>query len=141
MKTSAAAREAVVFSDGASSGNPGPAGIGVVLLLDGRKVAFSESIGTATNNVAEYRALIRGLEAAAEYGAETVKVCLDSELIVKQLNGLYRVKNAGLIPLYRKACSLLSKFRKYDISHVRREENSEADSLAKKAVQGSRRAV
>jgi len=131
-------REAIIFSDGASSGNPGPAGIGVVVVIGGDKVVISEPIGDATNNVAEYRAVLRGLETAVEHNAERVKVCLDSELIVRQLNGLYRVKNRGLIPLYRRVRDILGKFESYSVIHIPRSENSEADSLAKKAVQKNR---
>ncbi|NOZ25730.1 MAG: ribonuclease HI family protein [Nitrospirae bacterium] len=130
-------REAVIFADGAASGNPGPAGIGVVVIIDGRKLSLSEPIGEATNNVAEYTALLRGLETAAEHNVKRVKVCLDSELVVRQLNGIYRVRSAGLIPLYRKVSDLLSRFEDYTITHVRRSENSEADTLAKRAVQGN----
>jgi len=135
LKTRKPVREAIIFSDGASSGNPGPAGIGVVVIIGDKKIVLSEPIGNATNNVAEYRALIRGLETALKQRADAVNIRLDSELIVRQLNGLYRVKNEGLIPLYRKVCALLKKFGSYNITHIPRTENSEADSLAKKAVQ------
>ncbi len=129
--------EAVIYSDGASSGNPGPAGIGVVVIIDGRKTTLSEPIGDATNNVAEYTALLRGLEVAARDGAEKVRVYLDSELLVRQLNGVYRVKNPGLIPLYRKVLDTLARFKSCRIEHIPREENREADSLAKQAVRRS----
>lgn len=135
MKTRKPVREAIIFSDGASSGNPGPAGIGVVVIIGDKKITLSEPIGNATNNVAEYRALIRGLETALKHRAEAVRICLDSELIVRQLTGLYRVKNEGLIPLYKKVRAILEKFKGYNITHIPRAENSEADSLAKKAVQ------
>ncbi|GBE36985.1 14.7 kDa ribonuclease H-like protein [bacterium BMS3Bbin07] len=135
MKTKKSVREAIIFSDGASSGNPGPAGIGVVVIIGDKKITLSEPIGNATNNVAEYRALIRGLETALKHRAEALWICLDSELIVRQLTGLYRVKNEGLIPLYKKVRAILEKFKGYNITHIPRAENSEADSLAKKAVQ------
>ncbi|HEB74765.1 MAG TPA: ribonuclease HI family protein [Nitrospirae bacterium] len=124
----------MIFADGASSGNPGPAGIGVVVVVDGRKITISEPIGRATNNVAEYTALLRGLETAAEHDASRVRVCLDSELIVRQLNGQYKVRNRGLLPLYRRVTALLGGFEGYTVTHIPRSENSEADSLAKKAV-------
>lgn len=127
----------IIYCDGAASGNPGPAGVGGVLLKDGVEVDFfSESIGEATNNVAEYRALITALSKAYALGADSVLVHSDSELMVKQIKGEYTVKNEGLAPLYREATELLGRFGSYEISHVRREENSRADDLAKNACQG-----
>ncbi len=126
---------AVIHSDGASSGNPGPAGIGAVIEVGSKKVEISKSIGMATNNVAEYQALIEALEIAKREGASEVSLYLDSELVVKQILGEYRVKNEGLRPFFQKALELLESFDKFEIRHVRREENREADSLAKRAVQ------
>lgn len=124
--------EAVLHCDGASKGNPGPAGIGMVLeTADGREVlAWGRAIGKATNNVAEYRALIAGLQQALELGVRRITVQSDSQLMVRQINGQYKVKNAGLQPLHAEAKSLLKRFDEWSIQHVPREENAHADSLA-----------
>ena len=126
----------MIFCDGASSGNPGNAGIGVVINHhDGSPVCtLSEYIGTATNNVAEYTAFIAALEKARLLGIKRIKVFLDSELVVKQINGLYKVKNANLMPLWMRAKKLLAEFDSFTVSHVMREMNKEADALATKAV-------
>jgi len=122
--------------DGASRGNPGAAGFGVhVTGPDGSEVAgLFGYLGTATNNVAEYQALIHGLRFALARGASRVEVFSDSELLVRQIEGRYRVKNAGLQPLYREAQSLLTRFASARVSHVPRERNREADALANRAV-------
>jgi ribonuclease HI len=128
---------AEVFCDGACSGNPGRAGIGVVIVIpdaDRTYYRISEHIGITTNNVAEYTALIRGLEKAGSLGINKVKVFLDSELVVKQINGLYKVKNRNLIQLWNRAKDILSGFDEYLIAHVSRDMNKEADMLAKKAA-------
>ncbi len=132
LRPEVAGGEAVLRCDGASKGNPGPAGIGMVLETpDGREVmAWGESIGRATNNVAEYRALIAGLRQALELGARSVTVLSDSQLMVRQIQGSYRVKSAGLQPLHAEATALLKRFDDYTVRHVRREENARADSLA-----------
>ncbi len=128
-----------VFCDGGSRGNPGPAAIGAVV-LDTRSDpaqlldSVSECIGVATNNVAEYKALIAGLRAAQKFTPIEVKVRADSELLIRQLEGRYRVKNAGLQPLHREASSLLSTFPKFELQHVRREFNTEADALVNAAL-------
>ena len=123
---------AILWSDGAARGNPGPAGIGAILKTpDGNVIAeVSDFLGHTTNNVAEYRALLAGLERAIEVGIQRIEVRADSELMIKQLKGQYRVKNAGLKPLYEQARELLSQFSNVKLSHVRREHNSEADRLA-----------
>ena len=123
---------AILWSDGAARGNPGPAGIGAILKTpDGEVIAeVSDFLGHTTNNVAEYRALLAGLERAIEVGIQRIEVRADSELMIKQLRGQYRVKNAGLKPLYEQARQLLSQFSNVKLSHVRREHNSEADRLA-----------
>jgi len=126
--------KAVIYSDGASSGNPGPAGIGAVLNIGERKITISEPIGEATNNIAEYKALIKALKTALEHNVRGVTILLDSELIVKQIKGVYRVKNRGLIPLFAEVNNLLGEFQHYTINHIPREKNKEADALAKKAV-------
>jgi ribonuclease HI len=122
--------------DGASRGNPGEAGFGVHVATDGGETVASlyGYLGRATNNVAEYQALLHGLRYALDRGAREVRVFSDSELLVRQLAGRYRVKNAGLLPLFREAQSLLARFESARVSHVPREENREADALANRAV-------
>jgi ribonuclease HI len=122
--------------DGASRGNPGEAGYGVFVTdADGAEVASLYGyLGRATNNVAEYQALLHGLRFALARGAAAVEVFSDSELLVRQLEGRYRVKNPGLQPLHREAQSLLARFAKARVTHVPRERNREADALANRAV-------
>jgi ribonuclease HI len=128
-----------LYIDGASRGNPGAAGIGVVLCNDtGEPVKeISESVGVATNNVAEYRALIRGLEEARALGADTVEVYTDSELLARQLQGLYRVHSENLQPLYRRARALLGLFKSARVRHIPRAQNAQADRLARLAAAGA----
>jgi ribonuclease HI len=95
---------------------------------------LADYIGKATNNVAEYQALIAGLEIALDRGVERLDVFLDSELVVRQVNGRYKVKDAGLKPLHQQACVLLSKFHEVDVKHVRREQNAAADALVNQAI-------
>lgn len=125
-----------IFTDGASRGNPGQAAIGVVISEPSGALVeeISEAIGLATNNVAEYTALIRGLERALQLGAGAVQVFCDSELMVRQLRGVYKVRNEGLIPLYEKAKTLLSRFERASVTYVPRERNSRADELANRAL-------
>jgi ribonuclease HI len=132
--------KAFLYTDGASRGNPGPAGIGAVLMDENGKIldSISEPIGNTTNNVAEYRALIRGLEAAAKHNATQLVWCSDSELIVKQWTGAYKVKDKALQRLYQKARRLAEHFPHMEARHILREYNHLADSLAKK---GSHQAV
>jgi ribonuclease HI len=126
---------AVLSVDGAARGNPGKAGAGVVLeAADGSVHRFGEYLGEATNNVAEYRALIIGMQKAAELGVRKLKVRSDSELIVKQLNGQYRVKSPHLQDLYFSAIKEISSFEKVSFTHVPREQNKEADRMANLAV-------
>jgi ribonuclease HI len=122
--------------DGASRGNPGEAGFGVhVTDEDGDEVASLYGyLGKATNNVAEYQALIHGLRFALARGAARVEVSSDSELLVRQIEGRYRVKNPGLLPLFREAKALLARFERARVVHVARERNREADALANRAV-------
>jgi len=127
-------KEGVLYSDGASSGNPGESGIGVVLLCDDKAYEISEHIGIATNNIAEYTALLRGLSRAKTLKIERLRILLDSELIVRQIEGSYKVKNEKLRELYMDAISLLRSFKSYSIAHIPREQNKKADSLAKKAA-------
>ena len=129
----------IIYTDGGSRGNPGPAGIGAVLSKDGQTVlALSEYLGVTTNNVAEYTALVMALEKGLELGYRDVEVRMDSELIVRQMNGQYRVKNERLIPLFNKARQLASRYSGFQITHVRRELNKEADRLANQAMDGAR---
>ncbi len=129
-------RPIYIHSDGGARGNPGPAGIGYVILDADKQVLArgSEYIGEATNNVAEYTALKQALLAAARFGDGPVEVFSDSELMVKQIKGEYRVKHANLQPLYAEVCDLLRGFRSYKITHVRRELNKEADALVNAGI-------
>jgi ribonuclease HI len=127
-------RRAVVRSDGASSGNPGHSGIGGVVRVGDETREFSRYIGVTTNNVAEYTAFLTALEQAKEMGATEVEAFLDSELVVKQINGEYRVKHDNIKPLYGKVMQLLSSFGKYSVRHVPREANKRADTLSKEAL-------
>ncbi|MEO9170016.1 MAG: ribonuclease HI family protein [Candidatus Baltobacteraceae bacterium] len=123
--------EATLFADGGSRGNPGPAASGAVL-VDPQGQFLDEVglfLGRATNNVAEWTALCIGLERAAERGIRRLAVRLDSELVVKQMRGEYRVKHADLQPLYRRARAILAQFDRVDIRHVRRKDNALADRL------------
>ena len=126
----------IAFADGGSRGNPGPAGIGALIKNeDGQIVCqISEFIGRNTNNVAEWTALLRIMEKALELGFTELDVNMDSELVVKQMRGEYKVKHEGLIPLYTKSRSLSIRFQHFSISHVRRSGNSEADKLANEAI-------
>jgi ribonuclease HI len=127
---------ASLYADGASRGNPGPSGAGAVLLDEGdrRLVELSRFLGTATNNEAEYQGLIAGLMAAEDLGLTRLRIFLDSELVVKQLRGEYRVRNPRLQVLFKEVASLLQRLTSYAIMHVRRELNQEADRLANEAV-------
>jgi probable phosphoglycerate mutase len=127
-----------VACDGASRGNPGPAGIGVVITdAAGEVVAeIAEGIGVATNNVAEYRAAIRGLERATELGAARVLLRSDSRLLVEQLAGRFKVKNAALRDLHAQARSLAAGLEEVRYEHVPRERNAHADRLANRGVDG-----
>jgi ribonuclease HI len=122
--------------DGASRGNPGEAGFGVhVTDTSGHEVASLYGyLGQATNNVAEYQALLHGLRWALARGTARVEVYSDSELLVRQLSGRYRVKSSGLLPLHREAQGLLARFESARLTHVPRERNREADALANRAV-------
>lgn len=126
----------IVACDGAARGNPGPAGIGVHITTPrGRVLArVARGIGVATNNVAEYRAVIEGLNRAAEMGAHEVILRSDSRLLVEQLAGRFRVKHPTLQVLHREARGLLDGFRRYGLEHVPRERNKEADRLANQGV-------
>lgn len=126
----------ILHSDGGARGNPGPAGIGAFLQSEQGEVLaeVSEYIGISTNNQAEYKALIAGLEKALALGANSVHCFLDSELIVKQISREYKVKNKELAPLFLQVHNLLTKFKTYRCEHVVREKNKEADRLANEAM-------
>jgi ribonuclease HI len=125
-----------LYTDGGARGNPGPAGIGMVVEDgSGRRLWGGHAhLGTATNNQAEYRALIAGLRKVAEWTPEDLVVHMDSELVVKQLNGVYRIKDPTLQGLAAEARRLLNAFPKARVTHVRRERNQGADTLANRAM-------
>lgn len=125
-----------VHVDGGARGNPGPAAIAAVISDENGEVIHeaSETIGRATNNVAEYRALLLGLERAKKLGATEVDMVGDSELIVKQVRGEYKVKDAGLRPLHSAAQHALGEFSEWSLRHVKREHNAEADALVNQAL-------
>ncbi len=131
---------ATLWTDGAARGNPGPAGVGVMLKSSTGDVIVAEGqfVGHTTNNVAEYKALLLGLERALERGVMLLEVRADSELLIKQLKGEYRVRNPGLRPLYEQALGLLGRFEGVRLLHVRREHNVEADRLANEGIDGAR---
>lgn len=135
-RSTAPVDEALLYTDGAARGNPGPAGAGAVLLdpRGNELAALTRYLGKATNNVAEYQALILGLEEAAIQKVRRLKVHLDSELVVRQLNGQYKVRNPHLKPLYQRVLALLRAFDQVSIIHVRREFNRRADQLANQAI-------
>jgi ribonuclease HI len=124
--------------DGGARGNPGPAAIGVVLRNGDGSVLkeVGEKIGEATNNVAEYRALLRGIELARGHGATELELIGDSELVVRQVEGRYKVKNAGMKELYAEVVRSLREFDCWSIRHVRRAENADADRLVNEALDG-----
>ena len=127
--------KATLSTDGGARGNPGPGGAGFVIEIDGETVCRGgRFLGTCTNNVAEYQALIWGLENARTLAVADILVRADSELLVKQINGVYRVKNEGLKPLFAKALRLLREFESFKVTHVRREQNQAADALANEAM-------
>jgi ribonuclease HI len=128
-----------LYADGAARGNPGPAAAGFVLDdSEGREAACGGiALGPATNNVAEYRALLAGLARALELGVTAIDVRMDSELVVRQMTGIYRVKNAGLKPLFAEAQALSRRFAHFAIRHVPREQNARADAEANRALDGA----
>jgi len=136
---------AVIYCDGASSGNPGKAGIGAVINFyektSGKSTLYkiSEYIGITTNNIAEYKALIRALEFVKGAGVRDVRIFLDSELICKQIKGQYRVRDKKLLPLWKKVMNLLKELNSYSITHINRDKNKEADKLARLAISGKGR--
>lgn len=128
----------VVNVDGGARGNPGPAAIAAVVQGPGGEVVEErgETIGRATNNVAEYRALLLGIERAAALGASELELVGDSELVVKQVKGEYKVKDATMRELHARVKEALGGFERWSIRHVRREHNAEADRLVNQALDG-----
>ncbi len=137
---SAAHATLVVHVDGGARGNPGPAAIGVVVSTpDGEVVdEVAERIGVATNNVAEYQALLRGIARAAALGASTLQLINDSELVARQLTGAYKVKHPAMKPLYEQAMTALAPFARWTIRTVPRAQNARADALVNAALDGER---
>ena len=123
-----------IYTDGGARGNPGPAGIGVVLKFDDKQYFYKKYIGETTNNQAEYQAVILGLEKAKEMGASEVDVFLDSELVQQQLTGQYKVKNQELAPLFVKVWNLSQSFKKVKYIHIYRADNKLADKLVNEAI-------
>ena len=126
----------VIYIDGGSRGNPGPSGVGVVILdASGKRLKeISKYIGETTNNIAEYSALLYGLEEALMLRADEIVVNLDSELAARQLTGDYRVKDPGLKPLFERAMNMLKSFKSFEVRHIEREMNKEADKLVNRAI-------
>ena len=134
-------RDWVAHIDGGSRGNPGPAGYGVVIKDRAGKTRemLSRFIGRATNNVAEYEALLAALDYVLDHGGTHLEVYCDSELIVRQMQGSYRVKSADLLPLHQRARDLVGRLKRFSIRHIPREQNAEADQLANDAMDQARR--
>jgi ribonuclease HI len=132
-------RTFTIHTDGAARGNPGPAAYAFVLSHDGEPVLEEAAcLGQATNNVAEYTAVVKALEKAKELGGQRVVIKSDSELMVKQMTGAYKVRNEGLLPLYEQARRLVRGFDDVQFQHVRREENKDADRLCNEALDAVR---
>jgi ribonuclease HI len=124
-----------IYTDGASRGNPGDAGAGIVIKrADADVEHIHRYLGRTTNNVAEYTAALIALERAIALGARSVRLFADSELMVRQLNGQYKVKNEGLIPLYRQAVEMIARIGRVEVQYIPRERNKEADALANRAI-------
>lgn len=131
-----ASKKVHLFIDGAARGNPGPAGLGVVIKDENKKTIkeFYKYIGIATNNIAEYNALVYGLQEAHMLGAEEVELKMDSELVAQQLKGEFRVKDPKIKLLFDQAIHLINGLKKIEVVQIPREENKEADKLANKAI-------
>ncbi len=125
----------VLYFDGACRGNPGPMGIGVVLLENGKKIKeISKFIGKGTNNIAEWSALIEGMKLALSHGCRDLEVRGDSQLIIRQITGRYRVKSQNLITLYEEARTICKNFEKINFKWVQREKNADTDALSNRAL-------
>jgi len=133
--TTSDANELTIFTDGASRNNPGESGAGVLILRENKPVVkLARYLGKTTNNIAEYTAAIMGMEHAVKLGASSVRLFADSELLVKQLNGQYKVKNEGLKSLHHKVKELIAKIGSVEVQYIPRALNKEADALANKAI-------
>jgi len=130
-------KQAKIYIDGACIGNPGKAGLGVVFYDEEERqiCEMSHYIGDATNNIAEYQALVSALKKAKEIGLESLFIYTDSELVARQINGFYRVRDKDLKPLYNEAKQLIANFKGVRVRHISREKNKYADKLATQAVQ------
>ena len=130
----------IAYVDGGSRGNPGPAGIGVVIEHpSGRRVEISQSIGSGDNNYAEYAALLAALEYAAAYDARSLQVFSDSEVVVRQVSGAYTCQSATLVEIYNACKTLIGNLQHFTITHIRRHQNADADRLAKEAIERATR--
>ncbi len=127
--------ELTIYVDGASKGNPGKAGIGIVFFCEDKKIKeYSQNIGVTTNNVAEYMAVIFAMQEALIVNVRNIAIFSDSELIVNQINGIYKVRDNNLFRLYKQVQHLKGGFKKFNITHIERANNKEADKLASKQV-------
>lgn len=136
-------RTAKMYTDGASKGNPGDSGIGVALMtMEGQKIGqISRYIGLATNNIAEYTALIEGLKLAVQMQIKVINCIADSELVVKQVNGLYKIKNPDILKKVQEVMALRKNFEKFSISYVGREHNTLADALSTASIPSKKKAT
>ncbi len=124
-----------IYIDGACSGNPGPAAVGIVIWQEGKKIkGISQAIGPGTNNIAEYTALLYALREASKLKAEKLKIYTDSQLMFEQVTGRYKVKNENIKLLFDQVQHLASGFKKIDMQHISREKNADADKLATQAL-------
>ncbi len=125
-----------IYTDGGSRGNPGTAGIGIIGYNENNDIVFkiSQYIGKQTNNVSEYKALVRALEIVVEKEIKDIEIFMDSQLVVRQIKGEYKVRNERMKPFYEMAISLIRNIDNFNINHVKRSENSEADKLANEAM-------
>lgn len=129
------AQKWILYCDGASRGNPGESGAGALIVApDGEEIPLTRYLGHKTNNQAEYTALLLGLERLVALGAKDVEVRADSELMIRQLGGIYKVKHEGLKPLFAQAKDFLKQFQKVVLKHIPREENKKADALSNDAI-------
>jgi ribonuclease HI len=138
LKDRLSVNKVIIYADGASRGNPGPAAIGAIIKDEkGNPITqISRCIGITTNNQAEYQAIIAALEKALGLGAKQVELKSDSELVVKQINGRYKVKKAVLRPLYQRIVQLIGSLEGFTIAYIPRQQNQEADNLANEALNG-----
>ena len=139
-------KHAIAYIDGSSIGNPGPAGIGVLIFIADNEnllrskpkiIRISEPIGFATNNQAEYKALIKALEEAGKRNVKSIKIFSDSQLLVRQMNGTYKIKSKNILELYDQAVKLIGQLEDAQIMYISRQQNHEADKLAKEAAKMS----